>query len=212
MVERRRIGIVAIAFASAVAVAAAWRIDSESVVAGTKATENRSGKSIGVLDVKYVLRNNTNLQKELNQLKEFVSIEERAAAHRLKDSEWLASWPSRTRHDYLAPVKEDAEEEYVALANPPEPTLSPKFLRMQTEIYERAYTSMRAEVESYCKENRIDMVIRISNAATDPREPDEVLRRADQPVFWKSAAIRDISQEIVSRMNKRTAGTRASNP
>ena len=76
------------------------------------------------------------------------------------------------------------------------------FLRRQAVLHLKVYQALGAEVEAYCREKGIDLVVRVNTTPVNPSKPDDVLRQINQQVVYFKPAV-DITAAILERLKQR---------
>jgi Skp family chaperone for outer membrane proteins len=76
-----------------------------------------------------------------------------------------------------------------------------EFVQREARIYYNVYQEIQQEVDYYCKQNGVDMVLRFNGDPVDVERPDSVLAFINRPVVWY-ARERDITPVILEILVK----------
>jgi Skp family chaperone for outer membrane proteins len=76
-----------------------------------------------------------------------------------------------------------------------------EFLQREAKIYHNVYQELWQATDYFCKQNRIDMVLRFNGEAVDVDRPDSVLTFINKPVVWYDRGL-DITDAILQELNR----------
>ena len=76
-----------------------------------------------------------------------------------------------------------------------------EFLQREAKIYHNVYQEIWQATDYFCKQNRIDMVLRFNGEAVDVNRPDSVLTYINKPVVWYDRGL-DITDQILQELNR----------
>jgi Skp family chaperone for outer membrane proteins len=76
-----------------------------------------------------------------------------------------------------------------------------EFLQREAKIYHNVYQEIWQATDYFCKQNRIDMVLRFNGEAVDVDRPDSVLTFINKPVVWYDRGL-DITDAILQELNR----------
>lgn len=176
---------------------------------GDKAAKPKANRGVvAVLDVSSVLKENKSFKADIEQMKADVKkAEENVKKERDKikaEREEMEKLPagsdeSLKKEEYLSKVEAALTASISLQKN--------TFLRREAAVYYSHYMRIVAEIESYSKENGIDIVMRTNNDAADVNRPDNVLARINRPIIWVSPEL-DITSIIAERVEKSDTSTK----
>jgi Skp family chaperone for outer membrane proteins len=76
-----------------------------------------------------------------------------------------------------------------------------EFLQREAKIYHSVYQEIWQATDYFCKQNRIDMVLRFNGEQVDVDRPDSVLTFINKPVVWYDRGL-DITDPILQDLNR----------
>jgi Skp family chaperone for outer membrane proteins len=76
-----------------------------------------------------------------------------------------------------------------------------EFLRREAKIYHNVYQEIWQVTDYFCKQNRIDMVLRFNGEQVDVDQPQSVLTFINKPVVWYDRGL-DITDAILQELNR----------
>jgi Skp family chaperone for outer membrane proteins len=76
-----------------------------------------------------------------------------------------------------------------------------EFLQREAKIYNSVYQEILQATDYFCKQNRIDMVLRFNSDQVDVERPDSVLAFINKPVVWYDRGL-DITEPILQDLNR----------
>jgi len=174
-----------------------------------------STPNIALLDVSYIFKNHPRFKAMMEEMKADVDRAE-SDVNRERDSlrklvEQLDNFRKGTP-DYKAMEEEIARKEADLTVKV---QLQRKdFLSREAKIYHTVYQEIEQEVDYYCANKGIDMVLRFNGDPVDVNKPDSVLSYINKPVVWYDKN-RDITPIILDSLVKRggvpAAGNRMGN-
>ena len=77
-----------------------------------------------------------------------------------------------------------------------------EFVQREARIYLNVYREIQDEVDYYCRQNGVDMVLRFSGDPVDVDNPNSVLGFVNKPVVWYDKS-RDITPIILDNLRRR---------
>jgi Skp family chaperone for outer membrane proteins len=80
-----------------------------------------------------------------------------------------------------------------------------QFLQREAKTYHDVYQEIWQATDYFCKQNRIDMVLRFNGDKADVDRPDSVLSQINRPVVWYDPGL-DITDQILADLNRTPAG------
>jgi Skp family chaperone for outer membrane proteins len=85
-----------------------------------------------------------------------------------------------------------------------------EFLQREAKIYHNVYQELWQATDYFCKQNRIDMVLRFNGEAVDVDRPDSVLTFINKPVVWYDRGL-DITDAVLQELNRTAINPGAAN-
>jgi Skp family chaperone for outer membrane proteins len=79
-----------------------------------------------------------------------------------------------------------------------------EFLAREAKIYHAVYQEILQATDYFCKQNRIDMVLRFNGDPVDVDKPESVLTWINKPVVWYDRGL-DITDAILADLNRNAA-------
>ena len=163
----------------------------------------RPGPEVAVIDLSHVFNNYRKFQSLSQKLKDEV---ERAEAE-LKANRAKLQQMARQLEEFEkgSPEYRELEEELArgqADLQIQVNTQKRRFVEQEAANYYSVYQDVIAEVESFCKQHDIKLVLRYSGQPIDETEPGEVVQTLNKSVVYHDPAI-DISEHILERLNGR---------
>jgi Skp family chaperone for outer membrane proteins len=76
-----------------------------------------------------------------------------------------------------------------------------EFLAREAKIYHAVYQEILQATDYFCKQNRIDMVLRFNGDPVDVEKPESVLTWINKPVVWYDRGL-DITDAILADLNR----------
>jgi len=86
-----------------------------------------------------------------------------------------------------------------------------EFMLREAKMYYDTYREIQDEVNYYCQQNGVSLVLRFSANQVDTQVPESVLEFINRPVVWY-AGDRDITGIVLDSIVKRRGGSRTANP
>lgn len=77
-----------------------------------------------------------------------------------------------------------------------------EFVQREAENYNAVYQEILQEVNYFCRENAIDVVLRFNGEAADVEQPQSVLAFINRQVVWNTPGL-DITDAVLQRLNGR---------
>lgn len=167
------------------------------------ARAQRPSPEVAVIDLNYVFNNYRKFQNLSKKLKEDVDLAEaelkanreklRQMAQQLNEFE-KGSAEYRELEEELARSQADLQIQVN--------TQKRRFVEQEAANYYSVYQEVLAEVEAFCKDHNIMLVLRYSGQPIDETEPGEVVQTLNKSVVYHNPTI-DISEHILERLNGR---------
>lgn len=85
------------------------------------------------------------------------------------------------------------------------------FLQRESMIYHSVYQEVLQTTDYFCKQQRIDMVLRFNGEPVDVQRPDSVLTFINRPVVWYDPGL-DITDLILQSLNRGAAAPAGNDP
>jgi len=168
-----------------------------------------SAANIALLDVSYIFKNHPHFKQMMEEMKSDVEAAE-SSVTKERDTirklvEQLDSYRKGTP-DYNAMEKEIAERE--ANLTVKVQLQRKQFLAQEAKIYFTVYKEIEQEVDYYCSNKGIDIVLRFNGDPVDQDKPDSVLSFINKPVVYYDKG-RDITPIILDSLIKRSGAPAA---
>jgi len=191
-------------------------IGSQAVAQGVPARQPvamqpGSAPNIALLDVSYIFKNHPRFKAMMEEMKSDV---EQAETNVNKERDTLRKLVEQLdtfrkgSPDYKAMEEEIARKEADLTVKV---QLQRKdFLQREARIYHTVYQEISQEVDYYCANKGIDMVLRFNGDPVDVDKPDSVLSYINKPVVWYDKS-RDITPIILDALIKRGGAPAAGN-
>lgn len=167
--------------------------------------------AVALLDVNYLFDNHPRFKRMMTEMKGDVQrAEEQVKVERdniRKLYEKLDQFKGTP--DYKAMEEEAAKREndlklQIALQRK-------EFVQREARIYYNVYQEIQQEVDYYCKQNGIDLVLQFNGTPVDVENPESVLKHINKlPVYY--AQDRDITPIIRRNLEARGGGAQPVNP
>ena len=167
------------------------------------------GANIALLDVSYIFKNHPRFKQMMDEMKSDVEGAE-TSVNKERDTirklvEQLDSY-HKGSPDYNAMEKEIAQRE--ADLTVKVQLQRKQFLAQEAKIYFTVYKEIEQEVDYYCSNKGIDMVLRFNGDPVDVDKPDSVLSFINEPVVYYDKG-RDITPIILDSLIKRSGAPAA---
>lgn len=179
--------------------AAAWTLSAPAPMARAQ----RPTPEVAVIDLSHVFNNYRKFQNLSKKLKEEVDLAEaelkanraklQQMARQLEEFE-KGSAEFRELEEELARSQADLQIQVN--------TQKRRFVEKEAANYYSVYQDVLMEVEAFCKQHNIKLVLRYSGQPIDETEPGEVVQTLNKSVVYHDPAI-DISEHILERLNGR---------
>ncbi len=163
-----------------------------------------AGPNVALLDVSYIFKNHPRFKDMMNDMKADV---ERAEADVNRERDTIRKLAEKLDDFRKGSPDYKAMEEEIARK---EADLSVKvqlqrkqFLEREAKNYLTVYQEIEQEVNYYCQNKNIDMVLRFNGDPADANKPDSVLSYINKPVVWYQKD-RDITPIILDSLQKRS--------
>jgi Skp family chaperone for outer membrane proteins len=160
--------------------------------------------NIALLDVSYIFKNHPRFKGLMEEMKADV---DRAESDVNKERDAIRKLMVQLDSFHKGSPDYKAMEEEIARR---EADLTVKvqlqrkdFLTREAKIYNTVYQEIEQEVNYYCSNKGIDMVLRFNGDPVDVDKPDSVLSYINKPVVWYDKS-RDITPIILDSLTKRT--------
>jgi Skp family chaperone for outer membrane proteins len=168
--------------------------------------------NIALLDVSYIFKNHPRFKSMMDEMKADV---DRAESDVNKERDTLRKLVEQMEGFRKGTPDYKAMEEEIAKR---EADLSVRvqlqrkdFLARESKIYFTVYKEIEQEVDYYCQNKGIDMVLRFNGDPVDVDKPDSVLSFINKPVVFYDKS-RDITYPILESLVKRSGGPATANP
>ncbi len=169
------------------------------------AQDARAQRELGVrvIDLNYVFKNNRAFSVQRDQMKAKLDRAEAEVQALKQELQKLAQ--SVTDMPLGSPDRNRLEEEYAKRSA----DLSLRvqrdkkdFLREEARIYYNTYVGVQKEIQYYCEQNNVGLVLRFNGDEIDPASPQQVLQGVNKPILYASRKI-DITPIIVEALDRR---------
>jgi Skp family chaperone for outer membrane proteins len=166
------------------------------------AAQSMAGPRLALLDVSRIFKSHQRFKGMMDDMKADV---ERAEAHVKSERETIGKLAERLQEfhkgttDYNDMEKELAKRQ-ADLAVQVQLQKN-EFLQREATIYHNVYQEILQATDYFCKQNRIDMVLRFNGEAVDVNRPDSVLAFINKPVVWYDRGL-DITDQILQELNR----------
>jgi Skp family chaperone for outer membrane proteins len=176
---------------------------SAIAVAQGPAAQPMAGSRMALIDVSRIYKSNARFKGMMEDMKADV---ERAEAQVKAQKEAITKLAERLQElnkgtpDYNDMEKDLAKRQAdLAVAVQLQKN---EFLQREATIYHNVYQEIWQETDYFCKQNRIDMVLRFNGEKVDVNRPDSVLAFINKPVVWYAPDM-DITDQILQQLNRR---------
>jgi Skp family chaperone for outer membrane proteins len=173
------------------------------------AAQAGASANIALLDVSYIFKNHPRFKSMMDEMKADVDGAE-SSVNKERDTIRKLVEQLDTYHkgspDYNAMEKEIAERE--ANLTVKVQLQRKQFLAQEAKIYFTVYKEIEQEVDYYCSNKGIDMVLRFNGDPVDVDKPDSVLSFINKPVVYYDKG-RDITPIILDSLIKRSGAPAA---
>jgi Skp family chaperone for outer membrane proteins len=175
---------------------------SSLVQAQGPAAPSMAGARLALLDVSRIFKNHQRFKGMMDEMKGDVeraeaSVKaERDAINKLAEGlqEFHKGTPDYKRmEEELAKRQADLQVQLTLQKN--------EFLQREAKIYHAVYQEILQATDYFCKQNRIDMVLRFNGEKVDVERPDSVLTWINKPVVWYASDL-DITDAILQDLNR----------
>jgi Skp family chaperone for outer membrane proteins len=160
------------------------------------------GVRLALLDVSRIFKNHARFKGMMQDMKADV---ERAEAQVKSDREAIGKLAERLQEfrkgtqDYQQ-LEEELAKRQADLAVRVQIQKS-QFLQNEAKIYNNVYQEILQATDYFCKQHRIDIVVRYSSEGVDADRPDSVLSFINKPVVWNDPGL-DITDAILTELNR----------
>jgi Skp family chaperone for outer membrane proteins len=158
--------------------------------------------TVAVLDITAIFKESKRFNAEMTKMKDDVA---KATENVKKEQDKIKAQTEELEKLPSGSEERLKQEEYIAkvqAALAASVNLQKQtFLRREAAVYYDIYKRIDAEVETYAKENGIEVVIRTAKQTVDSSKPDSVLSYVNKPVVWTSPEA-DITAAIAERLEK----------
>jgi Skp family chaperone for outer membrane proteins len=175
------------------------------------AMQPAAAPNIALLDVSYIFKNHPKFKNMMDEMKSDV---ENAEANVNRERETLRKLVEQIDGFRKGTPDYKSMEEEIARR---EADLSVKvqlqrkeFLLREAKIYHTVYQEISQEVDYYCANKGIDMVLRFNGDPVDENKPDSVLSNINKPVVYYNKN-HDITPIILDSLVKRGGGAAPGN-
>ena len=164
-----------------------------------KARSPPTGKyaKIALLDVNLIFKEHATFKDEMANLKK----EADELDKKLKEQQGLLAVMATQLKELTAGSKEYNELEEKITRYKTDQTIEMQTKRREvyqreSNIYRLTYREIESDVEKYCREHQIDMVIRFVGNPVDSNNPESVLANINKPIVWFNDKL-DITSAII---------------
>jgi Skp family chaperone for outer membrane proteins len=159
--------------------------------------------SIVLLDVTALFKAHPRYRGMMNDLKADI---ERAEAQVREESAKLKKLAEQLQESYRPGTPEYKSEEENLLRRQNELSIRVKlqqkeFLLRESKVHYNVYLEIIKEVQHFCQQNNITMVLRYNGEKVDPEKPEDIARLLNQPVVYHRGI--DITQQIQAQIARR---------
>lgn len=167
-----------------------------------------SGPRMALLDVSRIFKNHQRFKGMMEDMKADV---ERAEAQVKSEKEAISKMAERLpefrkgTQEYKQ-MEEDLARRQADLAVQVNLQKN-EFLQREAKIYHNVYQEIWQATDYFCKQNRIDMVLRFNGEPVDIERPDSVLTFINKPVVWYDRGL-DITDSILQEVNRMAVNPR----
>lgn len=175
------------------------------------AAPSTTGPRMALLDVSKIFKNHQRFKGMMEDMKADV---ERAEAQVKTGRETIIKMAERLREfrkgtpDYKQ-MEETLAKRQAELAVQVQ-LQKTDFLQREAKIYHAVYQEIWQATDYFCKQNRIDMVLRFNGAQVDVESPESVLTHINKPVVWYDRGL-DITDAILQDLNRTAINPNPSN-
>ena len=172
------------------------------VMAQGPAAPSMAGPRLALLDVSKIFKNHQRFKGMMEDMKADV---ERAEAQVKSGRETIGKMAERLREFNKGSIEykqmeEDLAKRHADLAVQVQLQKS-EFLQREAKIYHAVYQEIWQATDYFCKQNRIDMVVRFNGEQVDVESPESVLTHINKPVVWYDRGL-DITDAILQDLNR----------
>ena len=172
------------------------------VMAQGPATPSMAGSRVAMLDVSKIFKNHQRFKGMMEDMKADVEgAEAQVKAEREaigKLAEQLRAY-NKGSLEYKQ-LEEDLAKRQADLAVKVQLRKN-DFLQREAKIYHAVYQEIWQATDYFCKQNRIDMVLRFNGEKVDVESPESVLTHINKPVVWYDRGL-DITAPILEDLNR----------
>lgn len=172
------------------------------VFAQAPTAQGMAGPRLALLDVSRIFKNHQRFKGMMEDMKADV---ERAEAQVKTERETITKLAERLQEfrkgtpDYKQ-MEEELAKRQADLAVQVQLQKN-EFLQREAKIYHSVYQEIWQATDYFCKQNKIDMVLRFNGEQVDVDRPDSVLTFINKPVVWYDRGL-DITDPILQDLNR----------
>jgi Skp family chaperone for outer membrane proteins len=171
-------------------------------IAQAPAAPSAAGSRLALLDVSRIFKSHQRFKGMMDDMKADV---ERAEAQVKAERENIGQLADRLQEFHKGTpeykqMEEDLAKRQAELAVRVNLQKN-EFLQREAKIYNSVYQEILQATDYFCKQNRIDMVLRFNSDQVDVERPDSVLAFINKPVVWYDRGL-DITEPILQDLNR----------
>jgi Skp family chaperone for outer membrane proteins len=171
-------------------------------MAQAPASQPTTGPRLALLDVSRIFKNHQRFKGMMEDMKADV---ERAEAQVKSERDAISQLADRLQEFHKGTpeykqMEEDLAKRQAELAVRVNLQKN-EFLQREAKIYNSVYQEIWQATDYFCKQNRIDMVLRFNSDQVDVDRPDSVLAFINKPVVWYDRGL-DITDAILQDLNR----------
>jgi Skp family chaperone for outer membrane proteins len=171
-------------------------------IAQAPAAPSAAGSRLALLDVSRIFKSHQRFKGMMDDMKADV---ERAEAQVKAERENIGQLADRLQEFHKGTpeykqMEEDLAKRQAELAVRVNLQKN-EFLQREAKIYNSVYQEILQATDYFCKQNRIDMVLRFNSDQVDVERPDSVLAFINKPVVWYDRGL-DITDAILQDLNR----------
>ena len=161
-----------------------------------------AGARMALLDVGRIFKNHQRFKVMMDEMKADV---ERAEANVKAQRETIGKLAERLQEFHKGtPDYKNMEEELAKRQADLQVMVTlqkNEFLQKEAKIYHSVYQEILQATDYFCKQNRVDIVLKFNADKVDAERPDSVLTWINKPVVWYASDL-DITDAILQDLNR----------
>lgn len=205
--------LLAVAAAILASVCSCWQAFGQAVPAAVPVRPAVAPRpsSIGLLNVGYLFENHPRLK----QMREEMKADVERADQVVRAEQENIKKQAESLEQYRGTPDAKAIEEQVARRSSElklQVAMQRKeFMLREARMYHQTYQEIYQEVEYYCQQNGVDLVLRFNADKVDMENPESVLVHVNRPIVWQSPD-RDITGFVLQSLQRRYPAAVGVNP